>query len=286
SRSGRILPTAVLLCLTILILFTSTTIYMITCINFYHSASMSDFIDAAAAFWSYEPCDFTWVIPHNINSLFTRDTLVLGCASAGSLTINVTLGDAIVCWRVCVVWHKNHTVKAICGTFSVATVGKLLCHLLIYIHKGSGIDFFPGNLFEGIPIGIAACVLSLSTNILATCLVSCKVWYSRRRLKGYFMAKIGGSPVEKLLTLLVESGAIYSAIWSVIVAFQVRHYRDVNSLRLSTQESSFLDYFGVMMNGGLIPAIAIYPTIIIVLVALNKSHMEGGISQHLESVPT
>ena len=31
---------------------------------------------------------------------------------------------------------------------------------------------------------------------------------------------------------------------------------------------------------------AIYPTIIIVLVALNRSHMERGLTQHLESLPT
>ena len=31
---------------------------------------------------------------------------------------------------------------------------------------------------------------------------------------------------------------------------------------------------------------AIYPTIIIVLVALNRSHIEKGLSQHIESMPT
>ncbi len=36
---------------------------------------------------------------------------------------------------------------------------------------------FPGTLFEGLPIGIAVCVLSLSTNILATLLVVYKAWY-------------------------------------------------------------------------------------------------------------
>lgn len=35
----------------------------------------------------------------------------------------------------------------------------------------------PGTLFEGLPIGIATCVLSLTTNILATLLVAYKGWY-------------------------------------------------------------------------------------------------------------
>ncbi|PIL28078.1 hypothetical protein GSI_09831 [Ganoderma sinense ZZ0214-1] len=110
---------------------------------------------------------------------------------------------------------------------------------------------------------------------------------SRRRLKGYLAANVGGSQVEKLLTLLIESGAIYSGIWGVVVAYQVDHYLEVNLLNTpSLETANFINYFVVIMNGGLIPLIAIYPTVIIVLVTLNRSLVERGISQNLESVPT
>ena len=96
---------------------------------------------------------------------------------------------------------------------------------------GIGTASFAGALFEGLSLGIAACALSLGTNLFTTLLVAYKAWYvpyivagnavsdngilreSRRRLQGYFVAKVGGSQVEKLLALLIESGAIYSAIW-------------------------------------------------------------------------
>ena len=85
-------------------------------------------------------------------------------------------------------------------------------------------------MYQGIPIGIATSVLSLSTNILATLLVGYKAWYVvmqaeynfsellitilsrqwRRHLKGYI---VSGSRVEKLLALLIESGAAYCALW-------------------------------------------------------------------------
>ena len=88
-------------------------------------------------------------------------------------------------------------------------------------------------MYEGLPVGLATCVLSLSTNLLATVLVGYKAWYvsdssiivatltevlreSRRRLKGYLVA---GSQVEKLLALLLESGAIYCGIWVCSVHF-------------------------------------------------------------------
>ena len=90
-----------------------------------------------------------------------------------------------------------------------------------------------GSMFVGLPAGIAACVLSLSTNVLATALVGYKAWCvadlmleflvwrkftdisreSRRRLKKYLAASTQASQVEKLFSLLIESGAVYSAIW-------------------------------------------------------------------------
>ncbi len=39
--------------------------------------------------------------------------------------LQVILGDAIVCWRACVVWHESYVAKAVCGGFLVATCGKL-----------------------------------------------------------------------------------------------------------------------------------------------------------------
>ena len=35
---------------------------------------------------------------------------------------------------------------------------------------------FPGTLFEGLKVGIAACILSLCTNLFATALVAYKAW--------------------------------------------------------------------------------------------------------------
>ena len=85
-------------------------------------------------------------------------------------------------------------------------------------------------MYQGVPIGISVCVLSFSTNLLATLFVGYKAWYVimqaehdltrmlktifhrqwRRHLKGYL---VSSSQVEKLLILLMESGAAYCALW-------------------------------------------------------------------------
>lgn len=89
-----------------------------------------------------------------------------------------------------------------------------------------------GNLYEGVSYGIAATALSLGTNLFATATVAFKAWYaplknhtssametdlfcrvSRRVLKRYVVAGTTASQVEKVLSLLVESGALYCAIW-------------------------------------------------------------------------
>ena len=36
----------------------------------------------------------------------------------------ITLGDAIVCWRACVVWYHNRFVRAVLGALLLATAGK------------------------------------------------------------------------------------------------------------------------------------------------------------------
>ena len=123
-------------------------------------------------------------------------------------TRQVALGDAIVCWRTCVVWQGNRAVRLICGLFLLATAGKLTESYGFYGHfsfsyaydavlglvdtpLGCRSAFIPsqityfgtaiGSMFEGLSVGLTACVLSLSTNILATLLVGYKAWYATNR---------------------------------------------------------------------------------------------------------
>ena len=122
----------------------------------------------------------------------------------------VILGDAIVCWRACVIWQQNHLVNAICGIFLLITLGELLYNSRIFMKALSAIlreaglglidtsqscqwvrimgtsymtggttNTTAGSMFEGTPLGIATCALSLGTNTFATLLVAYKAWYAR-----------------------------------------------------------------------------------------------------------
>ena len=167
-----------------------------------------------------------------------------------------------MCWRACVVWQNRRAVWAVCGSFLLATFSTCTaaanlrpsdavsvpgvmnatssCNLCLSVSQNHFNVPIVGAQYTGFPAGIAAAVLSLATNFLATFLVGCKAWCvvtpflpkycarktdtphllvreSRKRLHGYFVGGSVASQVEKLFALLVESGAIYCALWASLL---------------------------------------------------------------------
>ncbi|PIL28062.1 hypothetical protein GSI_09814 [Ganoderma sinense ZZ0214-1] len=293
TQSWRTQPAAIFLSLTVLALFTSTTLYVVVTIIYNEAFYLDDLLSSAVDLWEIYPFpDFNsetsvWSLQKDYTWLYQK-------AGTATVMINIILGDAIVCWRACVIWGRNRVVQAVCALFVSATfvLGVLDATLgsrTLFDHGGAVVVLSgqPGALFEDNSFGIATCVLSLTTNLVATLLIAYKAWKARRRLQGYFVAKAGGSQAEKLFAILIESGAVYCAIWTVVVAYQISNYQYNQSLVPGpNSQVQFLDIFGVIMNGGLVPVIAIYPTFIIVLVASNKSHVENGLIRSTHSIPT
>ncbi|PIL28272.1 hypothetical protein GSI_09560 [Ganoderma sinense ZZ0214-1] len=108
--------------------------------------------------------------------------------------------------------------------------------------------------------------------MVATILIGCKAWEHKTIMAGVPSLK-RSSRVEKILIFLVESGTIYSIIWVSILIYQVALLGE--SEVVSTLEEKMFNTFDYFVKGCLIPLIGMYPTIIITLVALNKSHFHG-----------
>ncbi|KAM5540003.1 hypothetical protein V8D89_006335 [Ganoderma adspersum] len=158
-------------------------------------------------------------------------------------------------------------------TFALGTVDtKYACRLGLGPWKPDRHANRSGNLYEGFSYDAAATVLFPSTNLFATVAVVLKTWQSRRVLRRYFVTSPTFSPTQRLFTLLVESGMVYCALWIVVLVWQAGKYLGIPSHR---GDNSFWDVFTVIINGALVPLIAIYPTIIIVIVVLNRSHIEN-----------
>ncbi|TBU38375.1 hypothetical protein BD309DRAFT_903604 [Dichomitus squalens] len=126
-------------------------------------------------------------------------------------------------------------------------------------------------MYGGTTYGVAASVLSLSVNLFATVIVAYKAWISRRFIRKFMVSGDRTVQIERLFSILVESGMVYCTIWIFVVAWQVVVWQSTFSYNDSA--TAFEARFGDFINGGLVPIIAIYPAVVIILVAQNRSHM-------------
>ncbi|KAM5536523.1 hypothetical protein V8D89_009800 [Ganoderma adspersum] len=199
------------------------------------------------------------------------------CVPTGILTINVMLGNAVVWWRVWVVWPRSLLVRGTCFVLLSAT---LEMGMIDTVDSCSGAafstlsvfnlgDVYSGSFYELNPFGLTASVLSLATNAVATALIGCKALKQATSM-GSVLALKRSSRVEKILIFLVESGAIYCVIWVFILIHQAALLGEPKVI--SAPEEKVFNTFDYFMKGCLIPLIGMYPTVIIILVTLNKSH--------------
>ncbi|TBU22575.1 hypothetical protein BD311DRAFT_869325 [Dichomitus squalens] len=183
---------------------------------------------------------------------------------------NIIIGDAVVWWRACVVWSNKIVyfmgppllaLTLVCGVINVhnsETGPTLQLQMLI------GVDGFAD----------AFMILSMVTNLLATSLIAYKAWESRQSMKAYFGSDGGAMATWRALALLVESGTIYCAMLMFLAVYQLRRPAQVTSTA-----SAFAQTGWFFTDACLLPIAAIYPTFIIVLVAMKRSPIDRGISR-------
>jgi len=134
--------------------------------------------------------------------------------------INVTnaiLADSVLIWRVWIVWGRRYVVVAVpslllCGT---VVTGYQFAHA--FLTQPNGASIFTGGVIKFAP---AAAALTLCTNILCTSLIAGRIWYMQRKiLKAMGPAdRDARRPYTKVLLMVLESGAVISATWLVILA--------------------------------------------------------------------
>ncbi|TBU21554.1 hypothetical protein BD311DRAFT_734259 [Dichomitus squalens] len=196
------------------------------------------------------------------------------CANTAALTVNILLGDSIVCWRASLLWPGNRVVRGVSITLLLATfaLGAVDIRFTCLFHDQSVESLFEnlrvvGGMYGGTSYGVAASALSLGVNLFATIIVAFKAWSSRKFLRKFMVSGNRTTQVERLFSILIESGMVYCAIWILVVVWQFSSYV------LTYSTSTFYEQFGQFISGGLVPFIAIYPAVVIILIAQNRSHM-------------
>ncbi|PIL32549.1 hypothetical protein GSI_05252 [Ganoderma sinense ZZ0214-1] len=189
------------------------------------------------------------------------------------LAIIVTLGDTIVWWRVCVLWPgKPILTLGLClitGTFVFGITSTTRSEITDDIPPLLGFT----DLYGGI-----STFLSLLTNVVATSLIGQKAWKHREILRQSPSPSSKGrwnTPTMKVLALLFESGVVYSIILTVAVIDIIISHTNATH---TPSVAAFLSNTNLFFSGCFVPILAIYPTIIIFIVALNRSPIDGGLA--------
>ncbi|KAI1783405.1 hypothetical protein LXA43DRAFT_1132551, partial [Ganoderma leucocontextum] len=190
--------------------------------------------------------------------------------------VNLVIGDATVWWRACVIW-QNKVVN--CTGMLLVTLTLGMSQSFMFACSSSRHltppTFVASSECTKNAYAQASAVLSLATNVLATSLIGYKAWEHRQLMKRHFAGAGTASRVLKALALLIESGCIYCALLIIVIIYQA-----VPVAPQAGPEVVFMTVAGDFTYGCFVPIVAIYPTIIVVLVALKRSPIDtGGLSQ-------
>ncbi|PIL28303.1 hypothetical protein GSI_09592 [Ganoderma sinense ZZ0214-1] len=248
--------------LTTVVLYASTSLYMAGLI--WNWTSVTRIIREANEGLSSESYDGAANLISLENAVFKQSWM----ATAG-LAANVIVGDAVVWWRACVIWRHR----------AVYYAGPIALLLTLAFGIVGALQSYPGPIQSiyfmvgGGGFADAAAALSLATNLAATALISIKAFLHNRRLTKYLGSSGGKTRALKMFALLIESGSVYCVILLVVLVYQ---FNSDTAGPIFTAE-----YFFVY--GCLVPLVAIYPTGIVFLTALDWSPLHWGLSESMVS---
>ncbi|KAI9428947.1 hypothetical protein H4582DRAFT_2090487 [Lactarius indigo] len=100
---------------------------------------------------------------------------------------------------------------------------------------------------------------TLATNLVSTGLIAWKAWQHRASVRKHLGEGTGSVRVDRVFALLIESGFIYCCAWIVYL---------VSALDLIPQPGF------IVMDDVLVFISGLYPTLIIIFVAMQKSPVE------------
>ncbi|KAF9011328.1 hypothetical protein BDQ17DRAFT_1345964 [Cyathus striatus] len=174
-------------------------------------------------------------------------TLAVQIFSNITCFMNVIIGDMLLIWRVYFVWGKQWRM---CLPSLASLIPALVCTIIMFCRESTIIYSDTSNLAG------AAWAFSIGTQIMSTSLISFRIWQAGHStaLKGR-VSQPGAvnNPYKKLLWIIIESGALYSAVaMALLICYSTRRMDAAMVLMTCTGQIS-----------------AIIPASIIIFVHLN-----------------
>jgi len=173
---------------------------------------------------------------------------------------NMMVGDGVVIWRAWTIYQRRLLAILV------------PCILLLISFVFSVIDVTCNSYDGPLPGGEQICpqaaliawAVSVATNVSATILIGFKAWQHRKMMREMNMpGKSRKMSTEKILSILVESGFIYSLLWLSQVIAYIDIFRDSPWFYVW----EILEPMGNQISG-------MYPTLIIVIVNFQRTIWE------------
>ncbi|KAH8989806.1 hypothetical protein EDB92DRAFT_819702 [Lactarius akahatsu] len=165
------------------------------------------------------------------------------------------LSDIVCAWRAVALWNRDKRIIAILLLLILGTAAAAGCELRlrspVFPSGQSGFQSDRGPLIMVGP--------TLATNLVSTGLIAWKAWGHRVEFKKHLGEASSSVRTERVFALFVESGFIYCCVWIVYL--------------ISALDLMPVPGFAVMDNVLLFVS-GLYPTLIIILVAMQKSPVQ------------
>ncbi|KAI0030278.1 hypothetical protein K488DRAFT_87913 [Vararia minispora EC-137] len=232
----------------------------------------------SAAHWAFQVAfvSSNWLV---------REEAVLqpGAVPIALETVNVLLSDAIVLWRMCVLWRNDVAILVLAGVLWLVNIGVSIANVISeYYWQTHPMQYMlqVQPIYTDTVLGSVALALSLASNLAATSLISWKAWRHRQLIRRHLSSGAKRTRVERVMSLLIESGTLYCVIWILYTinsrssAMNINH-KLADASQTPNGQPFVVTFYGTeYFNRFMAQLTGIYPTIIIVLVALQKTHCE------------
>ncbi|KAF5378555.1 hypothetical protein D9615_007035 [Tricholomella constricta] len=178
------------------------------------------------------------------------------------------LSDGVVIWRAWVLYPDKQWIMLIPCALLLGTIGVTVAFIVLNFksYQNPMLNSAMDDMFG------ASLTLSLATNVVATSLIFYKLWGHLQFLRRMGIKQNSTSPAQKILIVLVDTGLAFCALQITSVVLQFVPQPPESSTLLTSE--IFLSCLNVVT--------AMYPSIVIVLVNLQRSTVETfGFGSHI-----
>ncbi|ETW80414.1 hypothetical protein HETIRDRAFT_452014 [Heterobasidion irregulare TC 32-1] len=178
------------------------------------------------------------------------------------------LGDSVVIWRAWALWQDN--IKVLLAPLCLAVASALAAFALL----GCGAKAHFGRVADAPALchnsEVTSWVLSIAANVIATGIIGYKAWEYRQFIRKSLGSKSRRTQIEKVLALLVDSGAVYFVLWvpQILGFFPI------------TFHPGPAHFTSVVFGSVCKQIVGLYPTIVVVLVNLHRSVLDSPNASH------